>query len=246
MTDIALITGANKGIGFETARQLAEQGWTVLVGSRDQSRGEEAAAVLRANGLQATAIELDVSNDHSIIEAAKRIAETFDHLDVLVNNAGIYAPSTPSGTSRALLRDIFETNVFGTVAVTNAFLPLLRRSKRARIVNVSSEIASFTLITDPDSYLFGMHDMAYQTSKAAVNMITTMYAKELLVEGIKVNAAIPGYVSTDLNDYTGQISAAEGAAASVGLALVPEDGPTGTFWGTLTSSPNGDMAVAPW
>jgi NAD(P)-dependent dehydrogenase (short-subunit alcohol dehydrogenase family) len=246
MTTIALITGANKGIGFETARQLATAGTTVILGSRDLGRGETAAAALRAEGLDATAIALDVTDDDSIAAAAATISDRFDHLDVLVNNAGIYAAGPASSTTRDTLRELFETNVFGVVAVTNAFLPLLRKSEAARIVNVSSEVASLAVITDPASYMSGMQDLAYQASKGAVNWVTIMFAKELADTPIKVNAAIPGYVSTDLNGNTGYITAAQGAEASVALATLPDDGPTGTFWGTLTSTDTTEKGVAPW
>lgn len=246
MNKIALITGANKGIGLETARQLATTGMTVFLGSRDLSRGETAAAALRGEGLDATAIVLDVTDDTSIGEAATRIGEKFDHLDVLVNNAGIYAAGSASTTTRETLRTLFETNVFGVVSVTNAFLPLLRKADAARIVNVSSEVASLGIATDPTSQMFGMQDLAYQASKGAVNWVTIMFAKELADTAIKVNSAIPGYVSTDFNGNTGYISAAQGAEASVALATLPDDGPTGTFYGTLTSTSGDEMAVAPW
>ena len=250
MNKIALITGANKGMGLEVARQLAEEGMTVLLGSRNFERGDLAAAELRSSGLDAHAIELDVTDDASISRAATRIESEFHHLDVLVNNAGIAgdegANAAPSSTTRAGMHQIFETNVFGLVAVTNAILPLLRKTESARIVNVSSEVASLTTITDPSSGLYGMFDMAYPASKAAVNMVTTMYAKELRDAGIKVNASIPGYVRTDLNGGAGMISAAEGAAVTVALALLPDDGPTGEYWGSLFTNKPGAYSVAPW
>ena len=246
MKKIALITGGNKGIGLGTARQLATTGMTVFLGSRDPGRGESAAAALRADGLDVTAVELDVSDDISIAQAAASIGQNIDHLDVLVNNAGIYARGSASNTTRETLRELFETNVFGVVAVTNAFLPLLRNADAARIVNVSSEVASLGVITDPTTYMSGMQDLAYQASKGAVNWVTIMFAKELADTAIKVNAAIPGYVSTDLNGNTGYITPAQGAEASVALATLPDDGPTGTFWGTLTSTSGDEMAVAPW
>ena len=246
MKKIALITGANKGIGLETARQLATFGMTVLIGSRDLSRGEIAAAALRAEGLDATAISLDVASDASITDAAAAVGDKFDHLDVLVNNAGIYAAGSASNTTRHTLRQIFETNVFGVVSVTNAFLPLLRNAEAARIVNVSSEVASLGVITDPASYMSGLQDLAYQASKGAVNWVTVMFAKELADTSIKVNAAIPGYVSTDLNGNTGFITAAQGAEASVALATLPADGATGIFWGTVTFADAPEKSIAPW
>ena len=246
MKKIALITGANKGIGYETARQLAASGMTVLLGSRDLGRGEIAAIALRSEGLDATAVQLDVTDDASIATSAVAVGERFDHLDVLVNNAGIYAAGPATSTTRESLRRVFETNVFGLVSVTNAFLPLLRSAGAARIVNVSSEVASLGVITDPASYMFSMQDLAYQASKGAVNWVTIMFAKELIDTSIKVNAAIPGYVSTDLNGNTGYITAAQGAEASVVLATLPADGPTGSFWGTVTSSGTSELGVAPW
>ena len=246
MKKIALVTGANKGIGLETARQLAAGGMTVLLGSRDLGRGEKAAAALRSEGLSATAIALDVSDDASITAAAAKIGAEFDHLDVLVNNAGIYAAGSASHTTRETLRELFETNVFGVVSVTNALLPLLRKSDAARIVNVSSEVASLGIITDPANSMSGMQDLAYQASKGAVNWVTIMFAKELSDTPVKVNAAIPGYVSTDLNGNTGHMTAARGAEASVALATLPDDGPTGIFWGTLTSTEDSDKGAAPW
>ena len=246
MKKIAMITGANKGIGFATARRLAEQGMTVLLASRNRERGERAAAQLREDGLDAIALELDVADDASIERAAARVSDDFGRLDVLVNNAGIYESTTPTTTTRAVLRDLFETNVFGVVSVTNAMLPLLQKSEAARIVNVSSEVASLTTITDPAGPLYDMDDMAYQASKAAVNMLTVMYSKALRESGIKVNAAIPGYVKTDFNGNTGDISAMEGASASVALALLGDDGPTGQYQGILIGKPAGELSVAPW
>ena len=250
MTTIALITGSTKGIGEQVARQLAEKGVTVLLGARHLERGEALAAELRSSGLHARAIELDVADDASIARAASSIENDFDRLDILVNNAGTAgdegANAAPSATTRSGMRQIFETNAFGVVAVTNAVLPLLRRSRGARIVNVSSEVASLATITDPSSGMYGMHDLAYPASKSVVNVITTMYAKELRETPIKVNAAIPGYVQTDLNGGAGMITAAQGALPIVALALLPDDGPTGGFWGALSTNEPGDFSVAPW
>ncbi|MGW6276552.1 SDR family oxidoreductase [Kribbella sp. NPDC055071] len=246
MKKFALITGANKGIGLETARQLAMTGMTIFLGSRDVDRGQAAARTLRAEGLDVTAVRLDVADDASIAEAAATIGAQCDHLDVLVNNAAIYAAGAASSTTRETLRELFETNVFGVASVTNAVLPLLRKAVAGRIVNVSSEVASLGIITDPTNIMWGMQDLAYQASKGAVNWVTIMFAKELAETPIKVNAAIPGYVSTDLNGNTGYITAAQGAEASVALATLPDDGPTGTFWGTLTSTDSDEKTTAPW
>ena len=250
MTTIALITGSTKGIGEQVARQLAEAGVTVLLGSRRLDRGESIAAELRSSGLQARAIQLDVSDDASIARAASAIANDHGRLDILVNNAGTVGDdgsnTAPSATTRSAMRQIFETNVFGIVVMTNAVLPLLRKSTSARIVNVSSEVASLATITDPSSGMYGMHDLAYPASKAAVNMVTTMYAKELHDSGIKVNAAIPGYVKTDLNGGEGMITAAQGALPIVALALLPDDGQTGSYWGALSTGTPGTFGIAPW
>ena len=224
MTKIALVTGANKGIGYETARLLGERGMTVLVGARDEALGEKAASALGARFLR-----IDVSDDSSIAQAAETVAADYGRLDVLVNNAGITgsARGGPSETTRAALRQVFGTNVFGLVAVTNAFLPLLRKAGSARIVNVSSEVGSFASMTDPANPLSAMAAIAYPTSKTAVNMITVMYAKELRGTDIKVNASIPGHCATDLTRQTGDRTAADGAAVSLALATLPDDGPTG-------------------
>jgi NAD(P)-dependent dehydrogenase (short-subunit alcohol dehydrogenase family) len=251
MTSIALITGANTGIGLETARTLGARGTTVLLGSRDEDRGRAAEAELRAGGADATAIALDVTDEKSVQAAAERIDAEFGRLDILVNNAGIAradGSGLPSATTVAALRTIFDTNVFGLVAVTNAMLPLLRRSPAARIVNVSSEVGSIASITDPDSPLWPLVGLAYPASKAAVNMVTAMYAKELRDTGILVNAANPGYCATDLNAHSGFRTAGQGAEVSVRLATLAADGRSGELWGHLWST-GGDsdaMGRLPW
>jgi NAD(P)-dependent dehydrogenase (short-subunit alcohol dehydrogenase family) len=250
---IALITGANKGIGFETARQLGTLGSTVLIGARDQALGEEAGQKLRAEGIDAHAIQLDVTNDASVQAAAARIEAEYGRLDILVNNAGTATVSrnrsTPSTTDLEDMRAVYEVNVFGVVRVTNAVLPLLRKSPAARIVNVSSEVGSIGSQTDPASPMSQMPASAqYPSSKAAVNMLTAMYAKELKDTPIKVNAANPGYTKTDLNRNSGFRSVAEGAEASVYLATLPADGPSGILWGHLWSAdgPADAYGVLPW
>ncbi|WP_026416943.1 SDR family oxidoreductase [Actinomadura oligospora] len=230
---IALVTGANKGIGFEVARMLGREGMTVLVGARSEERGEKAAAELTGDGLDARFVRLDVTDDETIEAAAKWIETEFGRLDVLVNNAGI-APAeasvSPSELAVAALRMTYETNVFGVVAVTNAMLPLLRRADAARIVNVSSELGSITLLSDPDGVYYPFNLLAYNSSKTALNGITLSYAKELADTGIKVNAANPGYTATDLNAHTGFQTVEQGAGFVVPLALLPEDGPSGGFF----------------
>ncbi|GAA1790606.1 SDR family oxidoreductase [Luedemannella flava] len=236
MTTTALITGANRGIGFETARLLGARGMTVLMGSRDAEAGEKAAAAVRADGVDARAVPLDVTDQSTIDAAAALIAEEFGRLDVLVNNAGIIGmdgDGRPSLTTLATMRRVYETNVFGVVALTNALLPLLRRAPAARIVNVSSELGSIAVVTDPAGPLHFLTSLAYPSSKTALNMITAMYAKELADTNIKVNAANPGYCATDLNGHSGFRTAEQGARVSVHLATLPEDGPSGILWGSL-------------
>jgi NAD(P)-dependent dehydrogenase (short-subunit alcohol dehydrogenase family) len=249
MTTTALITGANKGIGRQTARQLAARGMTVLLGARDVSRGTDAERELRAEGHDARFVHLDVTDEKLIAAAAAFIDAEYGHLDVLVNNAGIASMGgAPSATSLDGLRVILETNVLGVIAVTNAMLPLLRRAPSARIVNVSSEVGSITLVSDHANPMWAMPaSVPYPVSKAALNMVTAMYAKELLGTGILVNAANPGYCATDLNGKTGFRSPSEGAEVSVTLATLPDDGPTGTLWGYhWGGDPDNPYAELPW
>jgi NAD(P)-dependent dehydrogenase (short-subunit alcohol dehydrogenase family) len=238
---VALVTGANKGIGLEIAKDLAAHGFTVLVGSRDLERGGAAARDIDGD---AHAIQLDVTDQASIQAAAKRIRDEFGRLDVLVNNAGIsHAVELEPGwklddaieLGRASVvpldevRAVFETNVFGVIAVTQAMLPLLREAPAARIVNVSSTAGSMTLNADPDHPSRALFGPSYSGSKAALNAITLAFAIELESTSIKVNAACPGFTGTDLNNFAGTRSVAEGAREPVRLALLGNDGPTGTF-----------------
>ena len=237
MTTIALITGANKGIGLETARQFGARGFTVLAGARDDDRGLAAERALRAGGAEARFVRLDVTDDASVRQAAGWIQREYGRLDILVNNAGMARGNPPSQTDLAAMREVYEVNVYGVIRVTNAMLPLLRRAPAARIVNVSSEVGSISSMTDPGSPLARMPaGLAYPSSKAALNMITAMYARELRDTPIKVNAANPGYTKTDLNRNSGFRSVAEGAEASVHLATLPADGPSGILWGHLWSA----------
>jgi NAD(P)-dependent dehydrogenase (short-subunit alcohol dehydrogenase family) len=238
MTQIALITGANKGIGYETARLLAAQGMTVLVGARDETLGRQAEQTLRDGGADAHFVQLDVTDDKSIELAAEAVTTQYGRLDVLVNNAGIFfgpagAGGGPSVTTREALQQVFETNVFGPVAVINTFLPLLRRADAARIVNVSSEVGSLTSISSPESPLYQLTAIPYPASKSALNMVTVMYAKELKDTPIKVNAANPGYCPPDPTGQSGFRTPAQGAEISVHLATLPADGPSGQLWGSL-------------
>lgn len=227
---IALVTGANRGIGFEIARQLAQKGSLILVGARDLVRGERAAEALRSEGFEARPVQLDVTDDASIRRAAEWIDAEFGRLDILVNNAGIAIDDkAPSEVSHDVLRQTYETNFFGPVAVTQAMVPLLRKSTAGRIVNLSSSLASLALTTDPSSSVFAMNYLAYNASKSALNSMTVSFAKELRDTPIKVNAADPGYTRTDMNQGNGDHDADEGAIAAVQLATLPADGPTGTF-----------------
>ncbi len=248
-TTIALVTGANKGIGLETARQLGGRGATVLAAARDEERGREAERALQAAGADARFVPLDVTDPGSVQRAADWIDREYGRLDILVNNAGIARGNLPSETDLDAMREVYEVNVFGVIRVTNALLPLLRRARAARIVNVSSEVGSITSMTDPSSPLAHMPgSVAYPSSKSALNMITAMYAKELRDTPVKVNAANPGYTKTDLNRNSGFRSAAEGAEASVYLATLPEDGPSGILWGHLWSAdgPADAHGILPW
>jgi NAD(P)-dependent dehydrogenase (short-subunit alcohol dehydrogenase family) len=245
---VALVTGANKGIGRAAAEQLAALGMTVLIGARDPRRGEEAAAALRAAGGDAHAVTLDVTDPATVQEAAEQVEERFGHLDVLINNAGITGSGqvspedahdqVPSSVDLDMVRAVFETNVFGVIAVTNAMLPLLRRSPAPRIVNVSSGAGSLTLASDPDGPLATLPaSAAYTPSKSALNSLTVQYANELRKDGILVNAADPGYVDTEINNHTGFLTPEQGAAVPVRLATLGADGPTAGFFSEVGSVP---------
>jgi len=235
---IALITGANKGIGKEIARQLGAQGMTVLIGARDTGRGEAAAAELTAGGADAHAVRLDVTDAASIEAAAHQIESEYGKLDVLVNNAGIALDGAPGGVDVDTLRRTYETNVFGVFAVTKAMTPLLKKSEAGRIVNMSSGLGSLTQNSDPNWGFAGVKPLAYNSSKAALNMITVIFAAELKDTRIKVNAADPGFTATDLNQHRGNRTVEQGATAAVRLATLPADGPTGGYFD--------EDGVVPW
>jgi NAD(P)-dependent dehydrogenase (short-subunit alcohol dehydrogenase family) len=223
---IALVTGANKGIGKEIARQLAGAGLTVYAGSRDAARGRRAVEEI---GGDTRLLVLDVTDAASIADAASQI----DALDILVNNAGVSGEATtPDQDDDGTFRRIYETNVFGVVAVTNAFLPALRRSAHPRIVNISSGTGSLTWASDPQSRHWSGRHAAYRSSKAALNALTVFYARALADDGIKVNALAPGLRRTDLNAAAAASDGdpAEAAAGAVRLALLPDDGPSGEFF----------------
>jgi NAD(P)-dependent dehydrogenase (short-subunit alcohol dehydrogenase family) len=229
--DIALISGANKGIGYEIARGLGAKKITVLVGARDKARGQAAADKLKAEGADARFVKLDVTDHETIRRAAVWIGEQFGRLDILVNNAGIGEwGGKPSDVDLAKVREIYETNLFGPIALTQAMLPLLRKSKHGRIVNVSSSLGSLTLATQPDSPLASFVVLGYNTSKTALNSMTVQFANELKDTPIKVNVICPGYCATDLNGHSGPRTAAQGAVAAIEYATIGEDGPTGGYF----------------
>jgi NAD(P)-dependent dehydrogenase (short-subunit alcohol dehydrogenase family) len=247
---VALVTGANQGIGLQIAKDLVAHGFTVLVGSRNLERGQAAAKKVGPN---ARALQLDVTDQASIAAAAERIRHEPGRLDVLVNNAAIsntrkrpdesveeYAKSTrPSNVSLDEVRAVWETNVFGVLAVTQAMLPLLREAPAARIVNVSSGVGSLTRNADPAFPYRSIFGPVYPASKTALNAMTLAMAIELESTGIKVNAACPGFTKTNLNNYAGTQTVEEGAREPVRLALLGPDGPTGTF-------SNATIGPLPW
>lgn len=228
----ALITGANKGIGREIARQLGHEGYSVWLGCRDAERGEQAAADLRKEGVDAHMLALDVTSDASVKAAAASYGKTNDVLDVLVNNAGIATGGYAGPTEASLddMRAVYEVNVFGTVRVTQAFVPFLRKAGQGRIVMMSSSLGSIAEQLDMTSHTYGVNLLGYNSSKSALNMITVSFAKALAAHGIKVNAANPGYVATDLNDRQGYRTVEQGAAIAVHLATLGPMGPTAGFF----------------
>ncbi len=230
---IALITGANKGLGLETARQLAQAGVTVLLGARDYTKAEIAAKTLREAGLDAQPLSIDVTSEASIAAAAKQVETAHGRLDILVNNAGAMfddPAKTVSGQSIDAWRKTFDTNVFGLIAVTQAFLPLLRKSEAGRIVNLSSILGSIAMHSDPASPIYDFKVPAYNVSKTAVNGWTAQLAYELKDSAIKVNAAHPGHVKTDMGGEAAPMEIVDGAKTSVQLALLGADGPNGGYF----------------
>jgi NAD(P)-dependent dehydrogenase (short-subunit alcohol dehydrogenase family) len=224
-----LITGGNKGLGRETARQLGALGWTVLLGARDAPLGEEAAAKLAAGGGDVRCVPIDVTSDISVEAAAAWVEAEIGRLDVLINNAGITGGAVaPLDTGPNDFLACFGVNLLGPVRVTRAFIPLLRASDLPRIVMVSSGMGSIGVTTDPNRLEFGIVSLVYPSSKAALNMVTTQYAKAL--PGWKVNAVDPGYTATDLNAHRGHQTVEEGARVIVAAATLGPDGPTGGFF----------------
>jgi NAD(P)-dependent dehydrogenase (short-subunit alcohol dehydrogenase family) len=232
---IALITGANRGIGFETARQLAQQGFRVLLGARSVESGKEAESKLKNEGFDAEFVLLDVDDKQTHESAAKLIDENYGKLDVLINNAAIAIDETENGgyvaaskTSDEIFRKTFDTNFFNTIAVTQKFVPLLKKSDAGRIVFLSSGLGSLNLHSDPKSPIYNYKIPAYDISKTALNGYAVHLAYELKDTNIKVNAAHPGSVVTDMN-RNGELPVEEGAKTSVALATLPADGFTGKF-----------------
>jgi NAD(P)-dependent dehydrogenase (short-subunit alcohol dehydrogenase family) len=236
---IALVTGANKGIGHEIAAGLGALGWSVGVGARDDERREAAVAKLRAAGTDAFGVPLDVTDDASVAAAARLMEERAGRLDVLVNNAAVTGgvPQEPTLVDPDTVRAVVDTNVIGVIRVTNAMLPLLRRSDAPRIVNMSSSVGSLTRQTTPGAET-GPISAAYAPSKTFLNAVTVQYAKELRDTNILVNAGCPGFCATDLNGFRGVRTPEQGAAIGIRLATLPDDGPSGGFFE--------DAGAVPW
>jgi NAD(P)-dependent dehydrogenase (short-subunit alcohol dehydrogenase family) len=236
---IALVTGANKGIGYEIAAGLGALGWSVGVGARDEERRETAVQKLRAAGVDAFGVPLDVTDDASVAAAARLLEERAGRLDVLVNNAGVTGGmgQLPTTVDIEAVRSAVETNAIGVIRVTNAMLPLLRRSASPRIVNMSSSVGSLTLQATPATER-GPISAAYAPSKTFLNGVTVQYARELRDTNILINVACPGHCATDLNGFRGVRTPEQGAAIAIRLATLPDDGPTGAFFD--------DDGVVPW
>ncbi|MCB2149263.1 MAG: SDR family oxidoreductase [Deltaproteobacteria bacterium] len=233
---IALVTGGNKGLGRETCRQLARRGITVLMGARDMKKGIQAADGLNAEGLSVEPVQLDVIRAGHIAQVNALIENRFGQLDILVNNAGMIHPDEPMFANSAehvslqALRETFEVNFFGQVALTQALLPLIRKSPAGRIVNVSSILGSLTLHSDESSAATQVKPLAYDASKTALNQFTVHLAASLKQTPIKVNAAHPGWVKTDLGSQRAPMEVEDGAKTAVRLAIIGPDGPTGKFF----------------
>lgn len=238
-TRIALVTGANKGIGLEIARQLAETGIIVIIGARNAERTKAALDELKSIGGTVDSVQIDVSLEASIAEAASHIETKYSRLDILVNNAGIVdaADGPPSTSSIAAVRRILETNFIGTLATTQAMLPLLRKSEAARIVNLSSALGSLAVNSDPSSPFYSARLIGYNASKAALNMLTAQLCAELSDTSVVVNSVSPGYVKTDLTGHTGFMTPEEGAMLPVKFALLGDDAVSGRFVGPDGETP---------
>jgi NAD(P)-dependent dehydrogenase (short-subunit alcohol dehydrogenase family) len=241
-----LITGANKSIGFETARQLLKKGYYVYLGCRDLEKGRQAVSQLNSEGLnQVEPLVIDVANPVSVIAAREQLAMKTTVLDVLINNAGIAGgfPQNVMDTAVAVYREVFDTNVFGVIEVTQAFMDMLKLAEEPRIVNVTSGLGSLTLHTDPSWKYFSIKPPAYLTSKAALNGYTIALAHELRDTAFKVNAVDPGFTATDFNHHTGPGSVEDAAARVVKAATLDHSGPTGQFYSGDNSPETG---ISPW
>jgi NAD(P)-dependent dehydrogenase (short-subunit alcohol dehydrogenase family) len=236
---IAFVTGANKGLGFEISRQLGKLGATVLLGTRDKKRGLAAAEKLKIEGIHAHSLIIDVTHEPSIVRAAEFIQQEYGRLDILVNNAGIMEdPSLkPSSVPHDILRDVFDTNFFGAITVSQTLLPLLKKSAAGRIVNISSSLGSLTLQADPGGPFADMKVLGYNSSKTALNAFTVHLAFELRDTPIKVNSGCPGWVKTDIGGPNAPGTVEEGADTPVWLATLPPDGPTGGFFNSRKPVP---------
>lgn len=238
-TKIAFITGANRGIGEETATQLAEKGIHVIIGARDKAAGEAVAKKLKDRNLKADAFQFDINNAADHKKAAKFIEEKFGKLDILINNAGVMQDSQDASGGRDpnsshisvdIVKSTFDTNFFSPIALTQTLLPLIRKSEAGRIVNLSSILASLNLHSDPKSPIYNSKLFAYNSSKTALNAFTVHLAHELKDTKIKVNSAHPGWVKTDMGGPNATMDIKDGGKTSVQLALLPADGPTGGFF----------------
>ncbi len=227
-----LITGANKSIGFETARQFGRMGFRVWLGARDDARGSAAAERLSEAGYDVRPLCIDVTSDDSVQQAAVLVGKEDGKLDVLINNAGIPGGSRTAPSQQTLddIRSVYDTNVFGPIRVTQAFLPLLRAAGHASIVMVSSGLGSLGWLSDPANQFYGVNILGYNSSKSALNAVTVSFAKELAPLGIRVNAADPGYTATDFNGHSGYRTVEQAAAGIVWLAQLEEAGATGRFY----------------
>ena len=231
---VAFITGGNKGIGFETARQLGKQGIKVVIGSRDLAKGKAAVEKLKADGVDAEVLHFDITKAADYKDAYRYFDKNYGRLDILINNAGISRENFQGGnktsvTSAEVLHETFDTNFFGAVQLTQTLLPLIRKSPAGRIVNLSSILGSLTLHADAQSPIYNAKSFAYDASKSALNAFTMHLAHELRDTNIKVNSAHPGWVKTDMGTEAAPMDIADGAKTSVRLATLPDDGPTGSY-----------------
>ncbi len=232
---VAFITGGNRGIGLETARQLAQTGVKVVIGSRNPEQGKAAAEKLSAEGLDVEAIRFDITKPADYKEAYDYFDKKYGKLDILINNAGVSkepfgTPNNASTVSQSVLREVFDTNFFGLIELTQTLLPLIKKAPEGRIVNLSSILGSLTLHASPDSPIYDFKVLAYDSSKTALNQFTVHLAHELKNTKIKVNSAHPGWVKTEMGTDAAPMEIPEGAKTSVQLATLPADGPTGGYF----------------